>query len=210
MQTFFITGTDTGVGKTTVACQLLTEAAHQGLRALGFKPIASGATQINNRRINSDASQIQQASNVDCAYELINPFCFTTPIAPHFAAREEGVSLTVANVLAHTEKVMALSPDVLLIEGAGGWLLPLNDHETMADYVKALDIPVIVVIGMRLGCLNHALLTIASIRQAEIPIAGWIANQLTPDMLAYEENLNWLQQKIDAPLMQEVLFKTVR
>lgn len=192
-QIFFVAGTDTGVGKTHVACHLLMEARQRGLKTLGLKPLAAGAEKTSHGLRNEDALLLQQASTVQFAYEDINPFCFAEPVAPHIAASENNVALSAAGIAAKIQMLLDKSDaELVIIEGAGGWRVPLNETETMADVVKLLGIPVILVVGMKLGCINHAILTAEAIRSDGINLHGWIANNPGNPMPCLEENISAL------------------
>ncbi len=199
-QIFFIAGTDTDAGKTHAACQLLHAAQQRGLRTLGLKPLAAGAENTADGLRNADALLLQQASAVQLPYEAVNPFCFFDAIAPHIAAKKSGVRLSakeIAKSIRHTLDNTEF--DYALIEGAGGWRVPINETETLADVVKLLNLPVILVVGMKLGCLNHALLTVEAIVRDGIELYGWIANDFGNPMPYLEENIAALEQKISAP-----------
>lgn len=198
-QRFFIAGTDTGIGKTWVTCLLLRQLQLEGYAVLGIKPVASGGTVRAGKVCNEDALLLGQFSSVQLPYEQTNPFQFTTPVSPNFAAAIEQRTLTSEDIVAACEAAYLSEYDVMLVEGVGGWLAPLNHQETMADVAKRLNFPIILVIGLRLGCLNHALLTYESILHKGLNVAGWVGNQIEPDMLCLEENINFLQQKIAAP-----------
>lgn len=204
---YFITGTDTEVGKTYIATQLLQSAKAEGLSALGMKPIASGAVHTSDGLRNEDALALQAASSLSCPYEVINPFCFEPAIAPHLAARQVGVELTVKKLLGCYSKLYSYNHDVTVVEGAGGWFVPLNETETMADFVRALGLDVIVVVAMRLGCINHALLTVAAIESAGVRVAGWVANSICPQLMPeYGQNINTLKSMLQIPLIAETKF----
>lgn len=204
-QHFFITGTDTDAGKTLVSAAYLLKARQQGLRCLGLKPIAAGCEQPQEQQPgeqqttaqwrNADALLHQQYSQPSLDYHIHNPVALPAAIAPHIAAQQEQRPLSVASLLRACQPALQQTPDLLLTEGAGGWLVPLNNEETLADFACALDAPVILVVGMKLGCINHALLSARAIQQCGLPLAGWIANQLSPGMSAATENLHFLQQE---------------
>jgi dethiobiotin synthetase len=170
---YFITGTDTNVGKTYVSACLLNAFSQAGYSTLGIKPISSGG---------NDAEILQRASTIKLPIELINPISFDLPIAPHLAANKIGHELTVDELINKTAPALNYPADVRIIEGAGGFLVPLNNAETMADFVVRCDLPVILVVGIRLGCLNHALLTYQAIKQSSAKFVGWIANCLDGDV----------------------------
>ncbi len=199
-QIFFIAGTDTDAGKTHAACQLLRAAQQRGLRTLGLKPLAAGAENTAQGLRNSDALLLQQVSTVQLSYAAINPFCFAEAIAPHIAAEKSGVSLSAKEIAQRIRHTLDNTDfDYALIEGAGGWRVPLNETETLADAVKLLNLPVILVAGMKLGCLNHALLTAEAIKIDGVILHGWVANDFGNPMPYLEENIAALEQKISAP-----------
>ena len=206
MAKYFVTGTDTNVGKTLVTCALLQKAGQQGLKTLGLKPIAAGCEQTSEGLRNDDALAIQQASNINLDYEEINPVALAEPVSPHIAAAWAGKRPNVSRLVGYCRGAFMAKPEFVLVEGAGGWLVPINERETLADFAAQLELPVILVVGMRLGCINHALLTVQAIKQSGLRLAGWVANRLEQDMLAYAENLQTLQQRIDAPLLGEIPF----
>ncbi len=203
MQHYFITGTDTEVGKTYSTSLLARTLVQQGQKVACFKPVAAGAEVIDGELQNDDAIQLQTASNMPLTYRQVNPFCFEPPIAPHIAAQQLGQTITTDIIKQHYRFDGA---DVVLTEGAGGWLVPLNAMESFADIPAALDAKVILVVGMKLGCINHALLTVASIDSMGLELAGWIANQVDPKMSAFEANLTTLKAQIKAPLIGRIAF----
>lgn len=200
-QQYFITGTDTDAGKTHVCVGLLKAAARRRLRSMGIKPIAAGAEKIDGKLRNDDALQIQAAGSISLRYEQVNPVVFEPPIAPHIAAAKENKIVTVSRLEGFVRGTLLTPHDFALVEGAGGWRVPLNDRELLSDLAKRLAIPVIVVVDMRLGCLNHAFLTMEAIRRDGLPIAGWIANGGQNEMNCYEENLATLNNMVSAPLL---------
>ncbi len=200
MRKYFITGTDTDVGKTVASTALVNAFVAQGSRVVGHKPISAGCEQTDLGLRNEDANLLMAQSNVPLAYELINPFAFREPIAPHIAAQRSAQTITEQELLANYRELMALDIDVLISEGAGGWLLPINSEQVLPDVVQQCAMPIIMVVGMRLGCLNHALLTQQAILASGCHIAGWIAN--APEIQPFfNENLATLQARIDAPLL---------
>lgn len=201
-QGYFVTGTDTGVGKTTVSCALLRAFAAQGKKVVGMKPVAAGS---ENGRWH-DVEQLIAASNINAAREHINPYAFDPPVAPHIAAQQAGIDIDLA-VIQHAYQALSNQADVVIVEGAGGFLVPLNAQQTGADLARALNLPVILVVGMRLGCLNHALLSAQAIRAAGLPLAGWVANGIDPQMMVLEENITTLEQRLDGPLLGVVPFE---
>lgn len=197
---WFITGTDTGIGKTSFSCLLLRWLAAQGYHTCGLKPVASGAIMQRGHLISEDADALQQASSIDLTLKQLNPFCFAPPIAPHIAAQQVGTTLNVDSIIQACQPVLHHPKDYLVVEGAGGLLVPLNQQETLLDLIRAFNLPVIMVVGMKLGCLNHALLTHQVLCQHHIPITGWVANCLEPDMLVLDENLATLTHHLGEPL----------
>lgn len=195
---FFVTGTDTGVGKTLVGAALLLNARAFGLTAVGVKPVSAGCTLADGQLVNDDALLLRNHSSVRLDYAAINPVALEPALAPHVAARRVGIDLRAAPLVAAVSGVAKQGHDVLLVEGAGGWLVPLNDAETMADVAVGLGYPVILVVAMRLGCLNHALLTARAIEAAGLELAGWVANSPAPAMEAFDENLQTLEQRLPA------------
>lgn len=197
---FFVTGTSTNIGKTYATAALLKASKELNRKVLGLKPLASGATN----GINDDALALMESSNVSLKLSDINPFCFEDPIAPHIAAKRAKVQLTADNIVDGLKKMLDLETDLCLIEGAGGWAVPLNDHQMWADVVRLMDIPVVLIVGMTLGCINHALLTERAILADNCVLEGWIANPLDPDMLAYQENLDTLKAQMKSPFLGEL------
>ncbi|KAF0812849.1 ATP-dependent dethiobiotin synthetase BioD 1 [Andreprevotia sp. IGB-42] len=200
---YFITGTDTEVGKTVATCQLLRALAAQGLRVAAMKPVASGCEWRDGALWNSDVAAHAAAVNVSVPAGCASPYRFEPAISPHLAAREAGVVVDMPHLLACADQ-LAGRCDVLLIEGAGGWFAPLSDEASMADLARQLAAPVILVVGLRLGCINHALLSAAAIRASGLPLAGWIANHIDPAMARVDENLNYLALHLNAPLLAEI------
>lgn len=194
---YFVTGTDTGVGKTLVSCALLRGFAAQGKLVSGFKPVAAGCDEQDH---NEDALALRAASTLQLGYGQVNPYCFPRAIAPHLAARHVGVRIEMQRILISYEE-LAGQADEVIVEGAGGFLVPLNEDLTFADLARELDIPVILVVGMRLGCINHALLTMAAIEDHQLECAGWVANVLDDTMPALQENIETLRARIAAPLL---------
>lgn len=194
---YFITGTDTGVGKTLISCALLHALAQQGLNVAGFKPVAAGCDEDDH---NEDALALRAASTVQLTYGQLNPYCFVPALAPHIAARFTGVRIELSRIM-NSYRELAGQTDEVIVEGAGGFLVPLNEKQDGADLAKELGLPVIVVVGMRLGCLNHALLTVRAIAESGLECAGWVANAVEPGMPALKENIEALQSRIDAPLL---------
>lgn len=202
-KSFFVTGTDTDVGKTYVSNLLLQQFNRQGRRAIGYKPIAAGAQLSADGLRNDDALILQQASSGSPSYELINPICFREPIAPHIAAKNLGQEITTAQLIRWWHN-RATDYQIELVEGAGGWRLPINDSQWLSEFVADANLDVLLVVGMRLGCLNHALLTVEAIKHDGLNLVGWVANQLEQPMNHYQTNLDYLIEHIDAPFLGEV------
>ena len=191
---WFIAGTDTGVGKTWVAVALTRALAVQGLRVGVMKPVAAGTIDTPQGPRNDDALELLGASNVAASYDDVNPCLLATPASPHLAARHAGVAIRPEPILAAQRRIGAHS-DCLVVEGAGGWLAPISAVETMGDLAERMGLPVILVVGLRLGCLNHALLTREAIRSQGVPFAGWIANRMPTEMPLANENIDTLASR---------------
>jgi dethiobiotin synthetase len=200
---YFITGTDTDVGKTYIASALIKHFCKQGLLTVGMKPVAAGAELVNGRLLNSDVTELIKAGNVDADLALINPYLFPPAIAPHIAAEQAGVSVSLDNIQQAFD-VLQAKADVVVVEGAGGFRVPINHEQTMADLVVKLNLPVIMVVGVRLGCINHALMTAGSIRAVGLNLVGWVANRIDPNMPAIEENILMLKAMLKAPCVANV------
>ena len=201
MHSFFITGTDTNIGKTAITCSLIAKCIEEGFRAGGMKPVAAGCHIENGYMISDDVKKIIEVSNVDLNIKEINPYSFELPIAPHISFKSNEIDIhLIKKYLRSFENKM----DYLFIEGVGGYAVPLTETFTTADLVENLDIPVILVVGMKLGCINHTLLTAESILNKKQKLCGWVANRIDGDMQAYEENFSFLKEKIKAPCLGEV------
>lgn len=200
---FFITGTDTGVGKTLVAATLLQLAQDIGQSTLGLKPVAAGCEMIDGQWMNDDARELMLASTSNPHYEMVNPVALREPMAPHIAAKREGMHISCADLLNHCQPLIGTA-EFMVVEGAGGWQVPINETETMADLAKGLSCPVILVVGMRLGCINHALLTAAAIRQTGLRIDGWVANHIDKSMSVMDDNVVTLEDRLNAPLIGRI------
>ena len=201
MSGYFVTGTDTGVGKTRITAALLRAAAASKLRALALKPVAAGCELVDGEWHNDDARLLRAEATVLLPYAQVNPVALKLAMAPHLAAAVEGRALAAGPLVDHCREVAATPHDLALVEGAGGWLVPLNDRETLADVARELGWPVILVVGMRLGCLNHALLTAAEIANEGLTLAGWVANSAWPPMAFHDEKLATLTDRLEAPLL---------
>ena len=202
---YFITGTDTGVGKTLICCALLHRFAAAGKTVIGMKPVACGAARRAAGLINDDVAALRAASNVDAPLALVNPYCFGPPIAPHLAAEQAGVVIELQIIL-DSYRDLSATADIVIVEGVGGFRVPLNRGEDTADLALRLGLPVILVVGIRLGCLNHALLTAHAIRGHGLTLAGWIANRIDPAMAAAGRNVAALAERLPAPLLGDVEF----
>lgn len=205
---YFVVGTDTGVGKTYIASALVRYFAAKGTQVVGMKPVASGCELgkegvWKNQLVNEDMAALYAASNVKADLDLINPYRFAPAIAPHIAAQQASVKIDT-DVILHRYQVLQSMAELVIVEGAGGFFVPLNDSETIADLAVKLNIPLILVVGMRLGCINHALLTVEAIKARGLTLAGWIANRIDADMPVFEENLKSLKQRIAAPCLAVV------
>lgn len=197
----FITGTSTNVGKTYVACALLRSLNEKGFQTVALKPVASGGILTPEGLQNQDALDLQKAASIKLNYKDVNPILFEPPIAPHIAAKLASLNLNVHRILNACSTVLNTQADYLVIEGAGGWLVPLNDQESFADLAEKLEADIILVVGMQLGCINHALLTVDNILKRGLKLKGWVANCIDPEMLNLNENIETLKQSIKAPLL---------
>ncbi len=199
---YFLTGTDTGIGKTFITCALLERARQLGLTAAGLKPVAAG-TDADGK--NDDVENIRAASSLALPDRIINPYCFSAAVAPHIAAAEEGIDINFA-IIAAACTTAAAQADLLIVEGVGGFRVPLGVDRDSADLAVMLGLPVILVVGMRLGCINHALLSAEAIMQHQLKIVGWVANRIDPAMARFDENLATLKSLLSAPLLGVVPF----
>ncbi len=200
---YFVTGTDTGVGKTLVSCALLHAFAAQGLRVVGMKPVAAGCDDNDH---NEDAKQLRAACNILASYGQINPYSLYHPIAPHIAARNTGVEIDFSRIMTSFRELTSQA-DVVIVEGVGGFKVPLNEKQDSDELAQLYKLPVIMVVGMGLGCLNHALLTADAIVACRLRLAGWVANVLDADMPALRENIATLEQRLDAPMLGIVKYQ---
>lgn len=198
---FFITGTDTEVGKTAVACALLRAAAKAGLRTAAVKPVAAGCDDEGR---NEDAVALMAAMTEPLAYMQVNPVALPDAVAPHIAAGRAGKRLQVNRLAGVCRGVITCGADLTLVEGAGGWRVPISPRETLADLARELGLPVVLVVGMRLGCLNHALLTAEAVRRDGLKLAGWVANPCGQRMTCHAENLDTLRSLLNAPLLGDL------
>jgi len=197
---WFVTGTDTGVGKSLVAAALLHACRARGYSTAGMKPVAAGCELVDGEWRNEDVETLIAASSVAAPRELVNPYLFRPAIAPHIAAAEASALISSAHI-AHCYSQLTNLAQSIIVEGAGGFLVPLGKTEDMGDLAKALGLPVVLVVGMRLGCLNHALLSTEAIHARGLTLAGWVANRIDPGMPRFDENLQTLQEMLAAPLL---------
>jgi dethiobiotin synthetase len=198
---YFVAGTDTGVGKSITAAAILHGANERGLKTMGLKPIAAGCEATEHGLRNDDALLLQRYSSIELPYDVINPVALKLAIAPHLAAEHEGRSLNLARLEGLCRGALMHRPDLALVEGAGGWRVPINARHTLAHLAQVLDLPVILVIGLKLGCINHALLTVEAIRADGLTVAGWVINQVDPHMDYAQENIASIAQRIAAPCL---------
>lgn len=204
----FVTGTDTGVGKTLVSTALLHALARHHKRVVGMKPVAAGTTLLHGSEINDDVLALRAASTLAVPAALDNPVLLPDAVSPHVAAARVGRSIDMAHIVACHRQLVQLA-DAVVVEGAGGFRVPLSASETGADLAQALGLPVVLVVGLRLGCMNHALLTLEAIRARGLRLAGWVANHVDPAMRAQDDNIRFLQQRLDAPLLACMAYQRV-
>lgn len=202
-KTYFVTGTDTEVGKTIASCALLQAAGQLGYRTVGYKPVASGSEMTADGLRNSDALALQRNSTLAVDYAAINPYTFAEPTSPHIISADEGRPI-LAPVMSAGLRALEKQADWVLVEGAGGWLTPLSPTLSFADWVQTEQLPVILVVGVKLGCINHALLTAQAIRQAGLALVGWVANDVTPPGKRHAEYMATLTRALSAPLLGEI------
>lgn len=202
---YFVTGTDTGVGKTLVTCGLLKAFALRGMKAAGMKPVASGAEPRAGALVNADVEQLIEAGNVIAPREHVNPYCFAPPIAPHIAARQAGVTISLDRIEESFRALAALA-DVVVVEGVGGFRVPLGANGDASDLAARLALPLVLVVGLRLGCLNHALLTAEAIRARGLKLTAWVANHIDPAMVAAEDHIRTLEQGLGAPPLARIAY----
>lgn len=200
---YYVTGTDTEVGKTVASTALLQAARLQGRRTAGYKPVASGSEMTTDGLRNSDALALQRNSVVALSYDEVNPYTFAEPTSPHIVSADEQRPIE-AHVLSAGLRTLEAQADWVLVEGAGGWFTPLSPTLTLADWVMTEQLPVILVVGVKLGCINHAVLTAQAIQQAGLPLVGWIANDVIPPGRRHAEYLSTLRRMIAAPMLGEI------
>jgi dethiobiotin synthetase len=200
---YFVTGTDTEVGKTLISSALLLHLRTRHARVAGMKPVAAGTVAMAHGDDNEDAVAMRACGSIQVPRELDNPYCLPLPMSPHLAARAAGVRIELPLLVERYCQLAALA-DAVVVEGAGGFFVPLNERETGADLAQALQLPVLLVVGLRLGCLNHALLTAEAIRSRGLTLAGWVANRIDPQMASPDDNIAYLQEKLGAPMWADV------
>jgi dethiobiotin synthetase len=198
---YFVTGTDTDVGKTRIACGILEYARQRGLSSAAVKPMAAGCEQTADGFQHEDALELIDAMTLSLPYSEVNPIALEPAIAPHIAAEQVGVEVSAEQLTEHCRKTLNLESGITLVEGAGGWRVPINRTETFADTAKMLNLPVILVVSMRLGCINHAMLSLEAIRADGLSVAGWVANRVDAEMSCYQENLETLKRQIPEPCL---------
>ncbi|MDO6711630.1 dethiobiotin synthase [Aliiglaciecola sp. 2_MG-2023] len=201
INSIFIAGTDTDAGKTVIGSAILQLAAKRGLSTIGFKPVSAGCFETAEGLRNDDAVALQRVSTLQLPYEKINPIAFADPVAPHLAAQRMGVTLDLQQITSAYTDLLSANADLLLTEGAGGWRLPLGEGAFLSDFAIQQKIPVVLVVGMKLGCLNHALLTYQAICADGLEVIGWVANQIDEQMLYLQDNIESLKQLIPAPCL---------
>jgi dethiobiotin synthetase len=200
MNGLFITGTDTGCGKTHVSAELILALREHGKRVAPFKPVAAGAVRNGGEWQNDDALTLIEAAGSDWDYRDVNPYCYEAAVSPHLASRDVNLAVELPEIR-RTARALAARSDCVVAEGAGGWMVPLADHLDISDVALALELPVILVVGLRLGCLNHARLSEFAILQSGVRLGGWIASQVDPDMERVAENLETLHDKLRSPCL---------
>ncbi|URQ61929.1 dethiobiotin synthase [Pantoea alhagi] len=200
---WFLTGTDTEVGKTVASSALLQAANRAGFRTAGYKPVASGSEMTPEGIRNGDALALQRNSSVPLSYEEVNPLVFMEPTSPHIVSADTGQPIEFARLSAGLQTLREKA-EWVLVEGAGGWYTPLSEQQTYADWVREEQLPVILVVGIKLGCINHAMLSAEAILNAGLPLAGWIANDIQPPGRRHQEYMATLQQRLPAPLLGEI------
>lgn len=201
--TIFITGTDTDVGKTFISNALIQALSLTGLTVSGFKPVASGSEETEQGLRNQDALTLQSASNIDLAYDLINPYALKEPLSPHMAAAIDNVEISFDKIDQALSKHQAQA-DMVVVEGAGGWRVPIAKQTCFSSWVKSQQLPVVLVVGVQLGCINHAMLTAQAIQQDGLQLVGWVANRINPATQNSKEIINFLEEMLPAPKLGEV------
>jgi dethiobiotin synthetase len=203
----FVTGTDTEVGKSLVSAALLRALQKRGVCANGYKPVAAGAEYLDGHWSNEDGRLLLASSAASLRYEQVNPVMLMMPIAPHIAAKREGQVID-STLLSQGLHVLKEQSDCVVVEGAGGWFVPLDEHELLCDWAMREQLPVVLVVGMRLGCLNHALLSAGAIQSSGLPLLGWVANCLSKPDSVMEDNIDYLKKALNVPLLGVVAHQT--
>ena len=203
MYTYFIAGTDTNIGKTAITCSLIAKYVKEGFRVGGMKPVAAGCHMEEGYMVSDDVKKIIEVSNVDLNIDEISPYQFEMPIAPHISFKKNKKEIDIHLIKEHLRS-FENEMDYLIMEGVGGYAVPLTENFSTANLIEALNVPIILVVGMKLGCINHALLTVESILNKKQKLSGWVANRIDEHMLAYDENVSFLKEKIKAPCLGEV------
>ena len=206
-QGYFVTGTDTDVGKTLLSAALIYSLQTETVRVSGMKPVASGCIETGHGLKNEDADLLLEASNVDADYDLICPYRFLPPIAPHIAAQEQGTIISIDHIMGCYHRLQSCS-DMVVVEGVGGWQVPLDEQKYLSDLAIELNLPVIIVVGGRLGCINHALLTAESILASGLSVAGWVFNQVDPDMQQVDAVKQGLRNRMPGRLIADIPWQT--
>jgi dethiobiotin synthetase len=204
---FFVTGTDTGVGKTTITLGLMQALQARGQVVTAMKPVASGCVRTASGLISDDARRLQARSSIALTYDQVNPYAFEPPIAPHLAAEAVGVGINI-QVIEQALGCLATGADQVLVEGVGGWLVPISQRQTMADVALALGLPVIMVVGVTLGCINHALLTAGAVQCSGLRLVGWIANRVDPECQKPDAIIAALEGWLAVPLLGDVRYQS--
>lgn len=203
IKALFIAGTDTEVGKTVVSKAMLSAANAKGYKTIGYKPVAAGCEKTQQGWRNSDALHLQQAANVDTQYDLVNPYALSLPASPHIAAQADGVEIDFSK-LSTVLELHKQNADFVLVEGAGGWHVPISKQASLSTWVKNERLPVVLVVGIKLGCLNHAILTAEAIKANGLELVGWVANRINPGVEHYAEIITMLEDKMGAPKLGEI------
>lgn len=205
---YFVTGTDTGVGKTLISAALIHGFAQRGYQVAGMKPVAAGCSSVDGTLVSDDVVMLRAASNVVLPMHVCNPYAFEPPLAPHIAATQLGQRIEIRKITDAFQTASSMA-EVVVVEGVGGFRVPLNPQEDTADLAARLGLPLVLVVGMRLGCLNHALLTVEAILNRGLPLMGWVANCIDPAMRSLEDNLQTLNQSIPAPCVGVVSYSAI-
>jgi len=207
MRGVFVTAIDTDAGKTVTSVGLVEALRETGQAVAVMKPLASGCERTAEGLRNDDALRLMQASALSVPYQIVNPYAFEAPVAPHIAAQSEGINIEISVIESAFVQLQKIA-DTVVVEGVGGWLVPINATQTMADVAQMLGLPVVLVVAMRLGCLNHALLTAAAIQRSGLRLCGWVANRIDSDYLQVDANIAALSERLDIPLLVDLPLET--